>query len=94
MIIKYSATDAMQAGLTKTFDCEHPCEHCKSIAKHTGAEKKHATQAEFGKLNTIAQPNATVLHPSVRFWYQHLGMWSTFLVDRPPLVPSPRDLIG
>ena len=94
MIVEYSATDGVRAGLTKTFDGEHPCELCKSIVSHTGTEKKRATQLGFGKLNSISQPNATVLHPPVRFWYRHLGVWSAFLVYCPPLVPPPRDLIG
>jgi hypothetical protein len=94
MIIEYSAADGVQVGLSKTFDGEHPCELCKSIAKNTGAERKHVTQVELGKINSIAPANATVLCPPARFWYQAVSVQSAFGVSRPPLVPPPRDLIG
>lgn len=94
MVIEYSANDGIQAGLFKTFDGEHPCELCKSIAKHTGAEKKHASQLEIGKINLIAQASATLLLPPSRFWYQKVRSRLVSGVSRPPPVPPPRELIG
>ena len=94
MVIEYSANDGIQVGLSKTFDGEHPCELCKNIARHTGSEKKHAAQSELGKINPIAQANATLLRPPARFWYQRVRGRLASGVSRPPPVPPPRELIG
>jgi hypothetical protein len=94
MIIEYSANDGLQAGLAKTFDGEHPCELCKSIANHKGAEKKHAAQLEFGKINVVSQVQVSVLHPPEQFWRWRLSKQSIFSVPRTPPVPPPRGLIG
>jgi len=94
MVVEYSATFGVQAGLTKTFDGQHPCELCRSIAHHTGAEKKQAASIEFGKYSSIAQASATILYPPMRFWYQQLSECLVSGVSRPPLIPPPRDPIG
>jgi hypothetical protein len=94
MIIEYSANDGLQAGLAKTFDGEHPCELCKSIANHKGAEKKHAAQLEFGKINVVSEVQVSVLHPPEQFWRWRLSKQSIFSVPRTPPVPPPRGLIG
>jgi hypothetical protein len=94
MVIEYSANDGVQVALSKTFDGEHPCELCKSIARHTGSEKKHATQLEFGKINPIAQTGATLLLPPARFWYQQMNSRMVAGISRPPPVPPPREFIG
>ena len=96
MIFEYSASDGLQAGLAKTFDGEHPCELCKSIANHKGAEKKHAAQFEFGKINVVSQAQAqvSVLYPAEKFWRWRLSKQSIFSVSRMPPVPPPRGLIG
>lgn len=96
MIIEYSASDGLQAGLTKTFDGEHPCELCKSIANHKGAEKKHAAQLEIGKINVFSQAQAQVsaLQPPEQFWRWRLSKQSISSVSRTPPVPPPRGLVG
>ncbi len=96
MIVEYSASDGLQAGLAKTFDGEHPCDLCKSIANHKGAEKKHAAQLEFGKINVVSQAQAqvSVLHPPEQFWRWCPSKQSICSVSRTPPVPPPRGLVG
>jgi hypothetical protein len=96
MIIEYSANDGLQAGLAKTFDGEHPCELCKSIAKHKGAEKKHSVQLEFGKINIVAQAQAqvSVWHSPEQCWPWRLSEQLIYSVSRRPPVPPPRSLLG
>jgi hypothetical protein len=93
MVIEYSSSFGVQAGLAKTFDGQHPCELCRRIAHHTGAEKKHAASIEYGKFSSIAQANGMALHPPMRFWHQQLSECLVYGVSRPPLVPPPRDPI-
>jgi hypothetical protein len=94
MVIEYSASDGLQIGLLKTFDGQHPCVLCNHIAQRTGSEKKHAAQLEVGKINLLAQANATVLRPPAHFWYQRNPVQLAFGISRPPLVPPPRRLVG
>ncbi len=39
MLIEYSQVDGLRQGIAKTFDGEHPCEMCRSIAKGRDSEK-------------------------------------------------------
>jgi hypothetical protein len=94
MAIEYSSHDGLQAGLAKTFDGRHPCEICKSIAKHKGTEKKHLAQLEFGKVNFVSGTQASVLYPPEQCWHQRLSTMSLSSVSRTPPVPPPRGLIG
>ena len=34
MLVKYSESEGVEVGITKTFDGKHPCDFCLSIAKN------------------------------------------------------------
>src|SRR5271165_6380329 len=39
MLVKYSESEGVEVGISKTFDGKHPCDLCLSIAKNKQTEK-------------------------------------------------------
>lgn len=71
MLIDYSAEDGLLVGAQKTFDGEHPCELCKSIATAKETEQKESPSAppatqlkELGCKPTPLPPHLRIVFPS------------------------------
>lgn len=100
MLVEYSTKDGLLEGARKTFDGEHPCCMCKSIAAAKQQEKKEPLQLPSG-LKDLAfkdlMPPAGSLLPPPRFF--ELPLISTPVTasihsgfgQRPPS-PPPRHL--
>ena len=54
MLVKYSESDGMEVGISKTFDGKHPCDLCLSIAKTKQTEKKEGSQLDAAKIYLLA----------------------------------------
>ena len=50
MLVKYSESEGVEVGITKTFDGKHPCDLCLSIAKNKQTEKKQSSQLAAAKI--------------------------------------------
>jgi hypothetical protein len=94
MAIEYCGHDGVQAGLTETFDGEHPCALCKSIAKNRTSEKNHSTLSALAKIVSILQEETATLDPPRNFWFRQLSAPHAYGVPHSPLIPPPRDLLG
>ena len=90
MLVNYSKAEGVERGILHTFDGQHPCSLCLTIAKSKRTEKKQSPQLSWVKfflINriqgwTLASPHSSwELRPSRTF----LRSW-----DRSPPVPPPR----
>ncbi|RYD38991.1 MAG: hypothetical protein EOP85_16735 [Verrucomicrobiaceae bacterium] len=100
MIVEYSAKEGVLVGTKKTFDGEHPCHMCKSIAKGKTDESKNEKPALPGSQSLemlskafvpaddsrLAPPGWTEVMevPAARFLLSHGGR------EECPPVPPPR----
>lgn len=100
MLVEYSTEEGLLEGARKTFDGEHPCCMCKSIAAAKQQEKKEPLQLPSG-LKDLAfkdlMPPAGSLLPPPRFF--ELPLISTPFaasthseIGRRPPSPPPRPL--
>src|SRR5262245_56281649 len=53
MVIDYSKTEGVEAGITKTFDGKHQCQLCLSIAKNKEKEGKQTANLNLAKLRRL-----------------------------------------
>src|ERR1700756_1547698 len=91
MIVQYSQRDGLTAGLTQTFDGDHPCSVCKAIQDGKKQEQKKAPvlQAELKK-DYLAPWNRFQIH---QWWVEMKDPGSA---EQPeglafePAVPPPR----
>ena len=76
MLVKYSQSEGMEAGISKTFDGKHPCDLCLSIAKNKQTERSKARGLKFRQdilgclrpaLGSAASPRFLVLKVRQRF---------------------------
>ncbi len=72
MLVQYSAADGLVEGARKTFDGDHPCEMCRSIASAKQQESQRepslpATGIEKLSLKDLRPPEPIALrHPRAR----------------------------
>ncbi len=90
MLVKYSEAEGMKAGIVKTFDGQHPCDLCLSIAKHKQAEKKQDSQTAGAKIYLVAQEQRSTLQPPHYSWRLTTKIELLFSCDSSPPVPPPR----
>jgi hypothetical protein len=90
MLVKYSEAEGMEVGIAKTFDGNHPCSLCLSIAKNKQAEKKQSSQLTAAKIYLVSHRHCCTLQPPHYSW--RLGTKIALLssCDSSPPVPPPR----
>ena len=93
MIVQYSQRDGLSAGLTQTFDGDHPCSVCKAIQDGKKQEQKKAPllQAEV-KMDCLAPWNRFRVPQE---WVKVKFFGSGEQIDDvafEPAVPPPRSL--
>ena len=90
MVVKYSKTDGVEAGIAKTFDGKHLCSLCLSIAKNKEEEGKQTTNVNQVKLDLACEIFCWALTPPSAVGEldvpRHLLTGSTHR----PSVPPPR----
>jgi hypothetical protein len=90
MLVQYSETEGVEAGISKTFDGKHPCDLCLSIAKNKQTEKKQGTQLEAAKIYLHAPAQRWTLRPPCDSWLLTTTTGSLIGHDSSPPVPPPR----
>lgn len=90
MLVKYSKTEGVERGILHTFDGQHPCSLCLSIAKSKQTEKKQSPKALLAKLFLIDCIQGWTFVPPCYSWELGLSRTSLRSCDRSPPVPPPR----
>ena len=90
MLVKYSESEGMEVGISKTFDGKHPCDLCLSIAKNKQTEKKQTSQIDAAKIYLIASAQRWALQPPRDSWCLRSTSVSLLGCDSSPPVPPPR----
>jgi hypothetical protein len=90
MLVKYSETDGVKVGISKTFDGEHPCDLCLSIAKKKQTEKKEGTQLDVAKVYLFVPAERWTLRPPCCSWRLTTTIVSMLGRGSSPPVPPPR----
>jgi hypothetical protein len=90
MVVKYSQSEGMEAGISKTFDGKHPCDLCLSIAKNKQTEKKQSARIDAAKIYLVTAAQRWVLQPPGNSWCLRPTNVSLLGCDRSPPVPPPR----
>jgi hypothetical protein len=90
MLVRNSETEGVGIGISKTFDGEHPCSLCLSIAKNKQTEKKQSSQFAAAEMYLIVPAQRWTLRPPHYFWYLEIPSASLFSCDNGPPVPPPR----
>jgi len=90
MLVKYSESEGVEVGITKTFDGKHPCDLCLSIAKNKQTEKKQSSQLAAAKIYLAAPAQRWTLQPPRYSWRLRTKIASLSGCDSSPSVPPPR----
>jgi hypothetical protein len=90
MLVKYSESEGVEAGISKTFDGKHPCDLCLSIAKSKQSEKKQSTQLDAAKIYLVAHDQRWTLQPPRCSWRLRTTIALLVGSDGGPPVPPPR----
>src|ERR1700730_16190061 len=90
MLVKYSESEGVEVGISKTFDGKHPCSLCLSIAKNKQTEKKQSSQLAAAKIYLIAHTQRWTLQPPRYFWCLKIPIASLFSCDSRPAGTPPR----
>jgi hypothetical protein len=90
MLVKYSESDGVEVGISKTFDGKHPCDLCLSIAKKKQTEKKEGAQLDAAKIYLLAPEERWTLHPPRCSWSLTTTAVSLSGCSKNPPVPPPR----
>ena len=90
MLVKYSQSEGMEAGISKTFDGKHPCDLCLSIAKNKLTEKKQSSRIDAAKIYLVASVQRWALQPPRESWCLMTTSVSLLGCDSSPPVPPPR----
>jgi len=90
MLVKYSAAEGVEVGISKTFDGKHPCDLCLSIAKNKQTEKKQSTQLDASKIYLVAHAQRWMLEPPRYSWRLRTTIASLMGCNSSPPVPPPR----
>lgn len=90
MLVKYSESEGVEVGITKTFDGKHPCSLCLSIAKNKQTEKNQSSQLAAAKIYLVVHTQRWTLQPPRYSWSLRTTIASLFGCDTSPPVPPPR----
>lgn len=90
MVIDYSKTEGVDAGIAKTFDGKHPCPLCLSIAKNKEKEGKQTTNVSPAKIYLVYQAPGLALMPPAAFWELEVALYQLNGTTLRPSVPPPR----
>jgi hypothetical protein len=91
MVATFSHDDGFAHALVKTFDGQHPCVLCKSIAQGNASEKqKDGAQVIVGKLILFHQFSAIALVRADQISEHAAGVFSGAVRGDAPPVPPPR----
>jgi len=90
MLVKYSETEGLEVGISKTFDGQHPCSLCLSIAKDKQTEKKQGSLLDAAKIKLVAHVQRWTLQPPCYSWRLSTTIASLIGCDTSPPVPPPR----
>jgi len=95
MVISYSRSSGLAAGLSATFDGKHPCPLCHLIKKGRAAENKPAEQKHQGSVKTdhliaIVTANPLSLRSTRCFQRPAQLLQQPFEWREPPPKPPPR----
>jgi hypothetical protein len=90
MVIDYSKTVGVEAGITKTFDGKHPCSLCLSIAQSKEKEGKQTTNLNLGKLDLVYQATRWTLSPPPVRGEMDIPLYRLTGSTHRPSVPPPR----
>jgi hypothetical protein len=90
MLVKYSESDGVEVGISKTFDGKHPCDLCLSIAKKKQTENKEGAQLDAAKIYLLASAERWTLHAPRFSWSLTTTPVSLSGSSKIPPVPPPR----
>jgi hypothetical protein len=90
MLVKYSESEGVKVGISKTFDGKHPCDLCLSIAKNKQTEKKQSSQIDANKIYLVAHAQRWTLRPPRYSWRLSTTIALMTGCDSSPAVPPPR----
>jgi len=90
MLVKYSESEGVEEGISKTFDGKHPCSLCLSIAKNKQAEKRQSSQLAAAKIYLIVQTQGWTLRPPCYSWCLKARIASLSSCNSSPPDPPPR----
>jgi len=90
MLVKYSAAEGVEVGISKTFDGKHPCDICLGIAKTKQTEKRETSPVDAAKIYLMAPGRSLTLQPPVHSWLLMATYAPLLGCDSSPLVPPPR----
>ena len=90
MVVDYSKSEGVEAGITKTFDGKHPCQLCLSIAKNKEKEGRPTANVSPAKLYLVYQAPRWALAPPAAFWELEGSLYSLNGTTLRPSVPPPR----
>lgn len=93
MVIDYSKSDGVEAGIAKAFDGKHPCQLCLSIAKNKQRESKQTANVSPAKLYLVNQTSRWSLTPPVAFWQLATSFYPFHGTSPRPPVPPPRQYL-
>lgn len=94
MLAQNLRTDSFSSAVERTFDGEHPCTLCKSIAKAKRAEKKSDSAPQLQKFEFSFSPAGFRFFPPSRFRESELPILSLHSLIHGPLVPPPKPFLG
>jgi hypothetical protein len=94
MVVDYSKSEGVEAGITKTFDGKHPCQLCLSIAKNREKEGKHKANVSPAKLYLVYQSRQWALTPPAVSGQLELSLYLLNGTTLKPPVPPPRQSLG
>jgi hypothetical protein len=94
MVIDYSKTEGVEAGIAKTFDGKHPCQLCLSIAKNKEKEGKQTANVSPAKLYLVYQAPQWELAPPGVFGELEVSLYLLNGTTLKPPVPPPRQYLG
>ena len=90
MIVDYSRGAGFTVAVEKTFDGQHPCRMCQSIAKTRHSEKKQEAVMEM-KLDVFHEAARALVRPATGWWPQSVVESTPVIRAEPPSVPPPRN---
>jgi hypothetical protein len=94
MVIDYSKTEGVEAGITKTFDGKHPCQLCLSIAKNKEKEGNQTANLNLAKIYLVYQAPQWTLTPPAAFGELEVLLYLLNGITLSPSVPPPRQYLG
>ncbi|MBV9390341.1 MAG: hypothetical protein JOY96_00460 [Verrucomicrobia bacterium] len=90
MIVHYSRSNNIENAISQTFDGNHLCPFCLSIAKAKRDQQKQPGQSASGKINLVCQRAAWLLTIPYRYRIWRPFLFPTVTIAVPPSVPPPR----